>query len=210
MIKIREFERKFLMNREDIPNYLLMTAQRVEIEQAYLKFATEDDPIEKRISKRGDEYLYTEKESLPGQMLERLQKEGGIPEGVYEILLARHKGNIVRKMRHIFPAKDARLEFDVFQGDLEGLILMEVEFPDDPEAARTFTPPDWFGPEVTNDIRYRNASLAQFGMPSLEISGEELAGEDCVRKLLNDGKMRVSSGVDTREQRVHSKVECLA
>lgn len=50
-------------------------------------------------------------------------------------------------------------ELDIFHGRHEGLLLVEVEFPS-VEAANAFTPPAWFGQEVSNDPRYRNSWLA--------------------------------------------------
>jgi CYTH domain-containing protein len=55
-------------------------------------------------------------------------------------------------------------EVDLFTGSLSGLRYVEVEF-HDVEAARAFSPPDWFGREVTEDLRYRNSSLARLGIP---------------------------------------------
>jgi CYTH domain-containing protein len=41
----------------------------------------------------------------------------------------------------------------------ELLVVVEVEFASVDEAL-AFSPPDWFGPDVTGDSRYRNAALA--------------------------------------------------
>ena len=38
--------------------------------------------------------------------------------------------------------------------------MVEVEF-ESIEQANTFTPPDWFGKEVTNDHRYHNSYLSE-------------------------------------------------
>jgi CYTH domain-containing protein len=37
-----------------------------------------------------------------------------------------------------------------------------VEFDSEEDLAR-FEPPPWFGPEVTDDLRYTNAHLAAYG-----------------------------------------------
>jgi len=52
---------------------------------------------------------------------------------------------------------------DLFEGALEGLRLVEVEFTSD-EAMEAFEPPAWFGDEVTDDVRYTNAHLAAHGL----------------------------------------------
>ena len=41
--------------------------------------------------------------------------------------------------------------------------MAEVEFPSEKEAEE-FTPPAWFGDEVTNDRRYHNSNMI-FGNP---------------------------------------------
>jgi CYTH domain-containing protein len=59
------------------------------------------------------------------------------------------------------------IELDVFRGGLSGLCVAEVEFPSEEEAA-AFSPPDWFGREVTDDERFKNKSLARHGRPGVE------------------------------------------
>ena len=44
-------------------------------------------------------------------------------------------------------------------------MLAEVEF-SSREKSEEFKPPDWLGEEVTDDIRYKNQSLAQKGAPN--------------------------------------------
>ena len=46
-----------------------------------------------------------------------------------------------------------------YQGRLAPLAIAEVEFAD-ADAAASFLPPALFGAEVTDDVRYRNRSLA--------------------------------------------------
>ena len=66
----------------------------------------------------------------------------------------------VEKTRHRAELDDAVAELDIYGGKLEGLLVVEVEFGSE-EQARSFAPPDWFGDEITNDSRFRNAALAQ-------------------------------------------------
>lgn len=65
----------------------------------------------------------------------------------------------INKTRHRVPIDGHLVELDVFHDDLRGLMIAEVEFDTD-EALEGFTPPDWFGREVTDDIRFTTASLA--------------------------------------------------
>jgi CYTH domain-containing protein len=58
-----------------------------------------------------------------------------------------------------------RYSIDVFEGELDGLMLAEAEFASEDEM-RAHTPPDFAGPEVSDDIRYTGGWLAQNGLPS--------------------------------------------
>ena len=78
----------------------------------------------------------------------------------YDHLLKKADGNILTKTRYRIPlSKDLTAELDVFQGVFQGLYLVEVEFPDE-EAADRFTPPSWFGREVTFSGEYQNSRLS--------------------------------------------------
>ena len=72
----------------------------------------------------------------------------------------------IEKRRHRVPLGDGLVaELDLFDGALAGNRIVEVEFADD-ETAEAFSPPAWFGREVTDDRRYTNASLATNGWPA--------------------------------------------
>lgn len=70
----------------------------------------------------------------------------------------------LEKVRHEVPVGDRTAEVDVFGTGLDGLVLVEVEF-DDEATMEAFTPPAWFGDEVSDDSRYGNAALARDGLP---------------------------------------------
>ena len=70
----------------------------------------------------------------------------------------------IEKIRYSIPYQDNIIELDVFQGELEGLCLAEVEFESE-ESASIFQPPEWFGEDVTADERYKNKNLALYGRP---------------------------------------------
>ena len=50
-------------------------------------------------------------------------------------------------------------ELDVFHKDLEGIVIVEVEF-ESVEDAQGFEAPDWFGEDVTMDGKYHNSFLS--------------------------------------------------
>jgi CYTH domain-containing protein len=55
-----------------------------------------------------------------------------------------------------------QIELDVYQGTLAGLVAAEIEF-ESAEESKRFSPPAWFGEEVTEDHHYKNSSLALNG-----------------------------------------------
>ena len=72
------------------------------------------------------------------------------------ILTYKSKGLMMRE-EHNLPLTE---ELDVFAGDLSPLLLAEVEFSSE-EEANSFTPPDWFGEDVTFSSKYHNSTLSQ-------------------------------------------------
>jgi adenylate cyclase len=56
------------------------------------------------------------------------------------------------------------VEIDVYHAALAGLVVAEVESTSAGESAQ-FTPPPWFGTEVTEEEAYKNVSLALHGKP---------------------------------------------
>lgn len=154
-----EIERKFLVAQvpgdlEANPSY--------ELEQGYIAITNEG--VEVRVRHReGAQALLTIK-SGGGQ--ERLEEEIEIDDRRFRALWPLTDGRRIRKRRYLIPIGDGlHIELDVYRGELDGLRTAEIEF-DSADAARAFTPPSWFGPEVTDDPRYKNKRLATDGLPA--------------------------------------------
>ena len=75
------------------------------------------------------------------------------------------EGRRVLKTRYFIPLDGETVELDVYEGDLDGLVTAEVEFPDE-ASARAFVAPEWLGRDVTDDKRYGNRVLAVDGIPT--------------------------------------------
>ena len=65
----------------------------------------------------------------------------------------------ISKIRYVLAVNNAKVEVDVYEGALNGLITAEVEFLS-MERAQEFIIPDWFSEEVTYDKRFKNKNLA--------------------------------------------------
>jgi len=64
----------------------------------------------------------------------------------------------VHKTRHVVEHGALDWEIDEFHDDNHGLVVAEIELP---SSEFEFQKPSWLGEEVTEDARYRNASLSQ-------------------------------------------------
>jgi adenylate cyclase len=95
----------------------------------------------------------------------RVEEEIQIDGERFERLWPLTEGRRIEKTRYEIPVgDDLVIELDVYAGDLDGLVIAEVEF-DSEEAAEGFAAPDWLGPDVTEDVRYKNQRLARDGAP---------------------------------------------
>jgi adenylate cyclase len=153
-----EIERKFLVV-EPPPDLAEHPGERIE--QGYLAIAP--DGVEVRVRRRAGQATLTVK-SGPGQV--RTEEELAIDARRFEALWQLTEGRRVSKTRHEIPlAEGAVAELDVYDGELDGLLTVEIEFAS-LEASERFVPPPWVGRELTGDKRYANQSLALEGPPN--------------------------------------------
>ena len=150
-----EIERKFCV--QEMPN--LTAHPGVAIAQGYL--SVDAAGIEIRIRRKGGQYYQTVK---TGMGIKRIEVELALTRVQFDILWPLTAGKRIKKMRYELIEGKWTIELDVYRGRLKGLVIAEVEFEGVTESAR-FVPPPWFGREVTDDARYKNANLAQRGLP---------------------------------------------
>lgn len=149
-----EIERKYLVPilPEHLDNY-----PKQQIAQAYLC----TDPVV-RIRRSNDDYYLTYKGS---GLMAREEYNLPLTREAYEHMLPKADGIVIAKTRYRIPLENGlTAELDVFEQDLAGLTLVEVEF-DSIEDANTFAAPDWFGEDVTNSGKYHNSYLSRHGLP---------------------------------------------
>lgn len=146
-----EIERKYLV---DTPPEGYETFPCRVIEQAYL--CTE--PVV-RVRRDNASFFLTCKGK---GLLSREEFNFPLTEEAYLHLLKKADGIVLTKRRYMIPVPGSdhlTIEFDVFDGDYKGLMLAEVEFSTEEEAL-SFTPPSWFGKDVTFSGEYQNSRLA--------------------------------------------------
>ena len=149
-----EVERKFLV--EGLPD--LDGAESDGIEQGYLAIGSDG---EVRVRRKGDQLVLTAKR---GSGLSRDEAEVELDQASFDELWPLTEGRRLHKRRHVLPHGDLKIELDVYEGDLQGLRVAEIEFPSE-EEAKAFEPPEWLGEDVTGDERYLNETLATQGAP---------------------------------------------
>lgn len=156
----KEIERKWLINEKDIP-YDLSKADKFEVEQSYISF---DPEIRIRRINNGESYVLTIKSNMSADGLVRDEIEYYITEESYNLLLAKKEGNTIYKTRYQLYDNDLMREIDIFKGDLAGLAYMETEYKSEEEAKKEETH-SWVVRDVTSEKKYKNQSLAKYGMP---------------------------------------------
>ncbi len=154
-----EIERKWVIEPEDIP-FDLTKAKADHMQQSYISFS----PTIRIRSENGERFILCVKAKSKGSYLAREEFETELTKEQYDFLLSKKEGNTIEKVRYTVKKDGLNYEIDIFKGDLAPLAYLEIEFPT-VEAALGFKSPDWAVKDVTDDFKYKNASLAKNGFP---------------------------------------------
>ncbi len=179
-----EIEKKFTVKNlpEDLEKYPFH-----EIEQGYLNVhpairIRRQDDIYYMTYKTSRSFA--EAEFIEAAQGEIGQTEYNLPldKESYEHLSQKVDGNVIRKRRYLLPInedafdsefvagnpvlskaleeKSIKIELDVFKAPFDGMIVAEVEFPDEASAA-AYHMASWFLEDVTADPKYRNSVMSR-------------------------------------------------
>lgn len=151
----REIERKFLVkslpsNFDQHPSVL--------IKQGYVEISSSQSI---RYRQEGDKFFQTIK---AGPSDNRVELEMELSKDQFDQMWPKTAGQRLSKTRFFIPVGENIADLDIYQGELDELLTVEVEFKTAEEKDQ-FAPPDWFGQEVTDDPSYSNYSLATNGLP---------------------------------------------
>ena len=108
-----------------------------------------------------EKYYLTVKE---GAGLMRRETEIEISPHQFHALWPSTEGRRLEKVRSLVDHGSYRVEVDRYLGDLEPLLIAEVEF-SSVEESEQFEKPDYLGQEITDVEAYKNISLAIHGIP---------------------------------------------
>lgn len=143
-----EIERKYLVELEKLGTL----ENGTRIKQGYL--STNKDAVV-RVRVKNDKAYLTIKGSNIG--VTRLEFEYEIPlDEANEMLDKLCQKPVIDKTRYLIDYENHTWELDVFYGDNEGLVVVEVELSSEDE---TIILPSWVKEEVTSDARYYNSNL---------------------------------------------------
>ena len=140
-----ELERTFLLKKapKDLKN-----CEFIEILDIYFP-TTMPHPI-LRLRKKNNVFEMTKKAPVRETDSSK-QYEETISLSKEEFLeLSKLPGKRLRKIRYYYPWNSTTAEIDIYQDDLEGLVLVDFEF-DSIEAKNTFTMPDFCLADVTQE-----------------------------------------------------------
>ena len=153
----KEVERKFLVSGAEWRD---LVEADIHIRQFYLA-AAPGRTVRVRISDDDSARLTLK---FGGNARERDEFEYPVPLAEAEEMLAFAIGRVIEKTRHHVRHRGYLYEVDVFGGMLAGLVVAELETPDDVADEML---PDWLGREVTGEQKFYNASLALGGIPEI-------------------------------------------
>ena len=153
-----EIERKWklLALPPEIEHSDYKEVQSLKLEQAYL---VSEKEVELRVRREGSKYYIARKR---GNGLVREEKQKEIKRETFlDLIAGMTEGRLIEKWRFRYKQNGHCLEFDQFEGHLQGLVLLEVEFKSEEEAL-AFSLPEWVvgAEEVTHDPQYKNKNLA--------------------------------------------------
>ncbi len=151
-----EIEHKFLLKAGD-DSWRTQAVRQAEVMQGYL--ATGRTAVRVRLQSDKPDGVLCIKGEEAGPA--RREFEYRIPAAEARAMLdGLCGGRTVAKTRYYVPAEEEGLvwEIDAYHGPLEGHYTAELEVP---SADAPFRRPSWLGREVSDDMRYRNAALAE-------------------------------------------------
>lgn len=149
----KEIERTFLI--PEIPEQLIPFEIKT-VSQNYLS-VKKDEEI--RISLEDElGYKIYKMSYKNGEGLSRGGVKFEITEATYRELSDKILEKPIVKFRQFYFLGEKQIMIDTFEDSLFPLKMAEVEF-DSEEEANSFTPPEWFGLEVTYDENYKNKNL---------------------------------------------------
>ncbi len=145
-----EIERKFLVEGD---GWMADAGEGLVCRQGYLD-SGKGTTI--RVRMIGEQAFLTIKGATSGITCSEFEYEIPVPDASEMLTLCGE--DIVEKHRYLIKHAGMLWELDVFSGANAGLVMAEIELETEDQS---FDFPEWVGPEVSADPRYRNGHLAR-------------------------------------------------
>ncbi len=169
-----EIERKYLIDLKGLPPSINLSDPAIErefLQQGYVGIG--EDGSEARIrSFNNERFEITVKQ--PGSIERKEDTIKAISRELFEDMWRTIENRQINKVRYSILYKKWKIELDVYEGNLDGLVTAEVEFSkldrhaDARLEAKTFEPPEWFGKDISEDSRFKNQNLATINYIELQ------------------------------------------
>lgn len=206
-----ELEQGWLIN--ELPD--LKKAKKSQITQAYLNNYKDDKGREvkdARIRKQDGVHTLTAKfyagnKNESGQLIEETKE---ITKDEYIELIKTAKNKVV-KTRYYYPLEDGlTAEIDIYENNLKGLEVVEVEFPSLAKL-NNFKKPEWFGKEVTDSRGIYPAHIADMSIEEVKKINAEFkqAAHDyqshAIEEFIVLGKNRINETMGKNDYEIISQ-----
>lgn len=155
-----EIERKWIL--KTLPEGLDQIPTQYERHFLFIQ-----DGLEVRIQRKGDKYEF-ERKSEENELSRKVEKFQ-ITKEEFELFKTLSIGSIERESYLL-----DNISIKVYKSDFEGLIRAEVEFETE-EEAKNFTPPTWFGEEITDSVLGKDKKLIKLSREDFLKNIEEVA-----------------------------------
>ena len=146
----QEIERKFLVKDD---SYRQLAESKSRIKQGYICSARGRTV---RVRVRDEKGFLTIKGPSNDSGLNRYEWEKEIPLDEAEELMKLCEPGLIDKTRYLVNFGGHTFEVDEFYGEIEGLVVAEIELSTEEEA---FLRPAFLGEEVTGQVKYYNSFL---------------------------------------------------
>jgi len=206
-----EIERKFRV--KVLPENLEKFPHK-DIKQGYVTITKNGTEIRIRKEKEGGKERYYQQTKSGSGEVKFESPEIEIPEEIFRDLWKGKTGQGIEKTRYKIPfqyqnaqgtKKEVIIDLDIFKNDLKGLFTAEVEFKSK-EDSENFTPPDWFGEELTSNEWYKNQSLALHGLPKKEKNQENIVSLQESEENLDIPKYELEEGIGKLIEKIKEKM----
>ncbi|MFH1316816.1 MAG: CYTH domain-containing protein [Candidatus Woesearchaeota archaeon] len=146
--KVKMIEHELTYLAKSLPDNL-KDCKSKEIIDIYIPKQSDHPTL--RIRKNGDKYEMTKKEPVEGGDASHQEEQTIILTESEFNTLSKLDGKKIHKIRYLYNHDGMTAEFDVFQGPLAGLVVIDFEF-DKVEDKKSFQMPDFCLAEVTHEL----------------------------------------------------------